>query len=207
MDVLASLVSAVIGAAAATMGQYLLNLLMRRKERKEGGKVVECAELVNERRSKEEVFGPMAGRVRVKIPKEGPDSELIEIEEWYYSKFRFRNLSDAPVPEVRLRFDKAPVWYSLKQGGQKNPDWEDRFRESLKEKGDVSGEGFTCSIPYINPYYSTKHEVFLELASYVSLTDVKINGGAKGVYFAPCKKTKEKEAPRFVLFASRKKSR
>lgn len=199
MDVLFPLLSAVIGAVAATIGQYLL---MRRKERKERGKAVECVELVNEYRSKEDVFGPMAGRVRVKIPKEGPDSELIEIDEWYYLKFRFRNLSDSPVPEVRLRFNKAPVWFSITEGGQVNPDWEDKLRKLLKEKGDLSERGFTCSIPYINPYRATKHEVFLELASYVPLTDVQVSGGAKGVYFAPCKKVMKRKIPKIQLFFS-----
>lgn len=201
MDVLFPLASvvigAVIGAVATTIGQYFL---VKRKERKERGKFVECVRLVSERRSKDSVFGPMAGRVQVKIPKEGPGSDLVDIEEWYYLKFRFRNLSDSPVPEIRLRFNKSPVWFDITQGGQDNPDWEAELKRLLKEKGEASKQGYTCSIPYINPYLSTKHEVFLELASYVPLSDVKVSGGAKGVYFSPCRKIKTRKIPKIRLF-------
>jgi hypothetical protein len=177
------------GAVLGFIGNYLLERRRERRKKSESLQVVECVELVNTKVLDEELLGPMAGDIQIKVPEAGPKSELIDVHEIYFARFRLRNLSDTAISKLLISAKKHPraAWFSITEGeGQSSPDWEKQLSALLEEEK-VSGErgwaGAPYPIPYLNPYSSTGHEVSLNLSSYLPLSEVEITGGAKGVKF------------------------
>lgn len=133
------------------------------------------------------MLGPIAHDLQIKTHEAGPTSQLVEVNEIYFARYRIRNLSDSPLSHLLLMSGDKPksITFSLKEGeNQTSPEWEKQFEELLKmEKvSEESGYG-AYPIPYLNPYSSTRHEVFLDLSSYLPLTDVRIMGGGNGINF------------------------
>jgi hypothetical protein len=175
------------GAILGFIGNYLLERRKERLRKRESLQVVECVELVNTKVLDEELLGPMAGDIQIKVPEAGPKSELIDVHEIYFARFRLRNLSDTPVPKLLIRHKHRlkAVWFSISEGeGQSSPDWEKQLSALLEEEKVSEERGWAAyPIPYLNPYSFTGHEVFLNLSSYLPLSEVEIAGGAKGVKF------------------------
>jgi len=178
-------VGPLIGAIIGVFGKYLLDMRKERLKKREGLQVVECVELVNTKALDEASLGPIAADIQIKVPKSGPGSEPEDVEEIYFAQYRFRNLSDVPVSKLLLDCNQRAVWFSITEGeGGKNPDWGLQLSELLKEFHHSEARGWEVfPIPYLNPYSSTGHEVYLNMSSYLPLNEVEISGGAKGVKF------------------------
>ncbi|NYT02927.1 MAG: hypothetical protein GKC10_09270 [Methanosarcinales archaeon] len=157
------------------------------REKVEPVQLVECTELINTRVLDMKILGPDASTIHIRAGEAGPETEQTDVTELYLARFRFRNLSVSPVDKLFVNLDNAPraIWFSLAEGeGHHSPDWEDqrdRILEATRLSEDMSWRMFP--LPYLNPYSATKHEVILDIASYLSLEEVGINGGARGIDF------------------------
>lgn len=188
IEIWVGVLSATVGGILALVGQYLLEKIKERQKKNENLKVIECVEMVNQARMiNKDIFGPMASHVQIKTPEAGPKSQLVDIRDLYFIKYRLRNLSDSPVSDVLIKLVNGPesVWFTINEGaGQVNPDWDAELKRNLKEKMAPNERRWEAyPIPYINPYSSTQHVVFLEVASFLPLNHVTVTGGAKGVKF------------------------
>jgi hypothetical protein len=176
-----------IGAIIGIVGKYLLDRRKERLTKRESLQVVECVELVNAKVLDVESLGPIAARMQIKVPKAGPGSELVDVQEVYFARYRFRNLSDVPLSKllVDLKNGPKPVTFSIEEGeARSGPDWERQLHTLLEEEKGPEERGWEAfPIPYLNPYSSTRHEVFLDVSSYLPLHEVEVVGGAKGVRF------------------------
>jgi hypothetical protein len=202
-EILVGVVSASAGVILTFVGQYLFEKRKERLKKNENLLLIECVEMVNQSiMVNNDIFGPMANHVQIKVPEAGPKSQLIDMRDLYFAKYRLRNLSDSPVSNILIKLENEPksVWFAINEGkGQVNPDWEAELRRNLMEKMIPEERGWDIyPIPYINPYSSTRHEVFLELASFLPLNNVTVTGGAKGVKFV-FKKLLEQKTKKFSL--------
>jgi len=181
----------IIGVLFGAILGFLGNLiLVRRKEKFDKIKniqIVECVELVNTKVFDREMLGPIAHDLQIKTHEAGPTTKLVEVDEIYFARYRIRNLSDSPISNLLIKSGEKPksVTFSLSEGeNQKSPEWDKQFKELLEKEKVSEKRGWGAyPIPYLNPFSSTKHEVFLDLSSYLPLKDVKINGGGKGINF------------------------
>jgi len=174
------------GAILGFIGNYLLERRRERRKKSESLQVVECVELVNTKVLGEESLGPIAAHVQIKVPRPGSESELMDVREIYSARYRLRNLSDTPLSKLFIspRKEPPPFWFGITEEGQSSPDWEQQLRALLKERKTFWKEKWVeFPIPYLNPYSSTGHEVFVDLTSYKPLSEVEMAGDAKGVKF------------------------
>jgi len=176
-----------VGAIIGVVGKYLLDLRKERLRKHESLQVVECVEIVNTKVLDRESLGPIAAEMQIKVPEAGPGSDLVDVHEVHFARYRFRNLSDAPLSKllVNLKNEPKAVTFSISEGeAQSGPDWRKQLDALLEEEKVSEERGWPAlPIPYLNPYSSTKHEVFLNLSSYLPLREVEVVGGAKGVKF------------------------
>ena len=180
-------VGPLMGAIIGVIGKYLLDRRKERLEKSEGLQVVECVELINAKVLDRESLGPIAAKVEIRVPEGGPGSELIDVQEIHFARYRLRNLSDTPVSKLLLSSKNSPKSVTFQVGageGQSSPDWNKQMKTVLEEERISEERGWGAyPVPYLNPYSSTGHEVFLDLSSYLPLHEVEIVGGAKRVKF------------------------
>ncbi|MBN1617824.1 hypothetical protein JW887_00580 [Candidatus Dojkabacteria bacterium] len=181
------LIGVIFGAILGFLGKLIIEKRREKFQKEEKIQFVECVELVNTKVFGKEMLGPIANKVQIKARETDSTSELIEVNEIYFVRYRIRNLSDSPLSNLLLESGNKPksITFSLKEGvNQSSPEWKKQFRELLKKQKASDVRGYEAyPIPYLNPYSSTKHEVFLDLSSYLPLTDVRITGGGKGINF------------------------
>jgi hypothetical protein len=189
-DIWKYVVGPVAGAVVGFIGKWLLDRRKERLEKTKSVQVVECVELVNKKVFDKAVFGPMARNIEIQVPEMSPESKRISIDEVYFARYRLRNLSDTPISNFFVGSKNEPksVHFDItevtegKEG--KTPNWERQFRALLEETKVSEERGWAAyPIPYLNPYSSTQHEVYLDLSSYLPLSEIEIIGGAQGVKF------------------------
>lgn len=181
------------GATLAILGNYLLEKRKEHNRKITNLQIVECVELVNKKLIDKESLElrPIAKDLKIMVPKAGPRSELIDVNGIYYVRFRIRNLSDKPIEKLFLISEmevpsiQGSILFSIVEGAnQISHDWKQQLKELLNKNKTSEETGWDVyPIPYLNPYFSTRHEVFLDLFSYLSLDKVKIAGSRKGVNF------------------------
>jgi hypothetical protein len=143
--------------------------------------------LVNTKVLDKKSLGPIASDIQIKSPKAGTGSEIIDVNEIHFARFRLRNLSDIPIERLFISSKNSPgsIWFSVAEGeNSSSPEWKRQFGKMVEEEKVSDKRGWErYPIPYLNPYSATGHEVFVDLSSYLPLDKVEIAGGAKGVKF------------------------
>lgn len=184
-QVFESSIGPLLGAIVGFIGALILEEFREKKKQKEGTQIIECCEKVNQKVFDKSSLGP-ATRIQIRAEESGPGSTLIDVNHIYVAVYRLRNLSNNTVERIITRMENQPksIWFDIKQGETKFPDWDSLKEQILRElEGSSETDRLNIIIPYLNPYVSTKHEVFLELASYLPLDLIKIQGGGKGIGF------------------------
>jgi hypothetical protein len=176
----------ILGVILGVVGTYILERRKERITKRDILQTVECVELVNAKILDEEMLGPLKKSIQIRImTKPGQEPEFYDAKELYFARYQFRNLSDAPVAKFIISLENLPqsIWSSVKQGDeQRNPDWSQQFNENMNQPRDVTS-GPKYPFPYLNPYKTTKQEVFLDIASHLPLDGIKVIGGAQGIKF------------------------
>jgi hypothetical protein len=172
-------ISPILGILLGVLGTFLVEKWKDRATKQNILKTIECVELVNTRLLDEKSLGPIKEHVHITLPKGGPGSELIEVKELYFARYRFRNLSDEPVQNIVIATDgHNNFWSSLSErDGDHHPDFWLEFNKKMK-RGSAN-----YPFPYINPHKTTQHEIYLDVSSYLPLDGLRISGGAQGVKF------------------------
>jgi hypothetical protein len=182
-----SVIGVILGAFLGYFGNYLIERRRERREKTNSIKVIECQEIVNTKILDKKTLGPIAGKMIIKVNEMGPQSEMIDVDSIYFARYRIRNLSDVPLENFSIKSLNTPksVTFSLSEGeNQYSPEWQRKFHALLQERKVSEQRGWDgYPVPYLNPFSSTGHELFLDLSSYESLNDVQISGGGVGVKF------------------------
>jgi hypothetical protein len=184
----ATIIAAIIGAILTIIGMFILEKIKLQKERASKIKEIECVLIKRSSQKLDRtIFGAIAGRVEVFVPKDGPKSEKIEIKEVHTNLYRLRNFGDEPISNFLLQSIKniPSIWFKVYEANNRvSPDWEQKYKELLIKYKDAKEDDWKIyPVPYINPYHSTKHEILLEISSYLPLKAIEINGGSKGTNF------------------------
>ena len=181
------LLGVIVGAFLGFLGNYLIERRRERRKKLEIIKTIECIEVINSKVLDKKTLGPISGEIQIKARETGPDSNFIEVDAIYFARYRIRNLSNVPIENFSLKSLNVPkkVSFSLSEGeGQDSPEWHRRFHELLQERKISEQRGWDeFPVPYLNPYSATRHEIYLDLSSYLPLDEVQISGGAIGVNF------------------------
>jgi len=167
------------------IGTYVLERRKERISKREILQTVECVELVNAKILDEEMLGPLRKSIQIRITVPGPEQKFYDAKELYFARYQFRNLSNAPIPKFVISLENLPqsIFSSVRQGDeQNNPDWAQQFMEFMNQRRDEES-GSKYPFPYLNPYKTTKQEVFLDVASHLPLYGIKVVGGAQGIKF------------------------
>ena len=186
---------ALIGAGGTIVGvliMVLVNLRINKnneiKRNKDKIISIECTLIESiYRRLDEKVFGAMFEKVAILIPREGPSTEKISINEVYTNIYRLRNLSERHVENFLLQSRNGPpsIWFMVYEADNPvNPDWDKRNMELLNQYKDDKTDGWdSYPIPYINPYKQKENEVLVKISSYSNLKGIEIVGSSPGIKF------------------------
>jgi hypothetical protein len=176
-----------VGALLGFFSSYLLERRRERLQKDQIIQIVECVELVNSKILDEETVGPLRGDIQIKVPRAGPGSEIIDVKEIYFARYRLRNLSDRPIERLLVSKRNGPksTWFTIHEGESKrSPDWS-KLQAKVTEEEHVSEQRGWATFPiaYLNPYKSTGHEIFIDMSSYLPFDKMEIEGSAKGINF------------------------
>lgn len=172
-------VGPLLGVLLGVLGTFLVEKWKEQSSKQHILKTIECVELINTKLLDEKNLGPIKGHVHITMPKGGPDSELIEVKELYFVRYRFRNLSDEPVQNLMVATDGHTNFWSslLERDGDNHPDFWIEFNKNMKRGSS------NFPFPYLNPFKTTQHEIYLDVCSYLPLDGLRISGGALGINF------------------------
>jgi len=175
----------ILGVILGVIGTYVLERRKERISKREILQTVECVELVNTKILDEEILGLFGKSIQIKVMTRPKQEQIFhDVKELYFARYQFRNLGNVPVAKFFISLENFPpsLWLSVKQGDeQRNPDWAQQFNEIMKQPKDEEYPRY--QFPYLNPYKTTKHEVFLDIASHLPLDGIKVIGGAQGINF------------------------
>ena len=173
----------IAGAIVGFFGNVLVQYIKRNNDYKNSMQNIECIEIVNTSVNfDKKLFGAFADRIQVNL--QDSKSNQIKIREIYFSRYRIRNISPKPVNEFTIKINNSPdqLWVSISEGDKFiNTDSKAKIEKSFVFDIKDSIDEKLITIPFLNPYKSSNHEIFLDISSYMNLNNVIIQGGAKGI--------------------------
>jgi hypothetical protein len=200
------LLIAIIAAIIGFVGNLFIHKI---KEKNENALFhIECEEIINTKVSFDKVIlGEMANLIKIQAPIGDTGSKYIDIKEIYYCRYRIRNLSKKPLDKFGILIKNHPkfFWVNVNEGkNYKSPDWKKALIDSIEKEHEEIGfkDSTYYTIPFLNPFKETMQEVFLEISSYLPLSEIVIQGGAKGVKFKFVKDRNESDSESLSILKS-----